>query len=541
MVKISKQHKSHAKQSVFLSVIIVLSVGLFFALFHGGTAHAHSTLLEMEPAEDVVTQEPPSEITLRFNEPVEHDLALVTVYDWNADPVFTGNPDNNDTERSPSLEFTLPELEEGTYTVKWNVVSADGHPVDGSYAFAVGEATEGGVKSAGADSDAEGLLILSRLLPEGLLLVGAGLFWFSWLAERRKFPSLDILWKKKRSIGAILIILGSISELIAYSASLPPGILGVILNGRWELLLDFPFVLMLFAQLFFLLLLFIPGMERGWYLTLWLALAATPAFGGHVWGMEYPFVALVPRILHQLSIAFWLGALVYVLFLLIGQQKKNTNISWTAFRPFFVRRMLVASSLVILTGLVMVWLQSGLTGVFTDWKTWSVLVILKILLTLTMLSMALFQTLKWRRMQDFLTRRTVRIEWLIGIVVLVLGIWMSQIAYPIAVETYDETLTTNQVETDVYIGQLQVGDREMMADIATLEGEEPEEVQAKVSMPQHDMDSGQLDVEPNDSGYYTIDLPFTMSGTWLLEITATYPDNEKMEWKDEMFIAEENN
>src|SRR5699024_11484311 len=85
---------------------------------------------EMEPAEDVVAQDAPSELILRFNEPIEHDLAMVTVYDWNGEPVFTGNPDG-DVEKAPKMAFSLPDLKQGTYTVKWDVVSADGHPVNG--------------------------------------------------------------------------------------------------------------------------------------------------------------------------------------------------------------------------------------------------------------------------------------------------------------------------------------------------------------------------------------------------------------------------
>src|SRR5699024_6562472 len=161
------------------------------------------------------------------------------------------------------------------------------------------------------------------------------LFWVGWLAERRKFPSLDTLWKRGRWIGAVLIVLGTIDELIAYSFSLPPGIIQVILNARWELLIQFIFVLLLFAQIFFLML------------------------------------ALIPRIFHQMAIAFWLGALCYVILLIIWQKKQNNSISWKTFRPFFVNKMILASSLVIISGFIMVYLQSGVTGVFTDWKTWS--------------------------------------------------------------------------------------------------------------------------------------------------------------------------
>ena len=238
--------RDSARMRLFSERFFTLTIFAGFLLvlfFQAHSADAHSALLEMEPAEDVVAEEPPSTLELRFNEPIDPDLAMVTIYDWNAKPVFTGNPDG-DSELAPLLTFSLPDLKEGTYTVKWNIVSADGHPVDGSYAFSVGKATEGGVKSAGEDSDSEGLLTIARVIPEGLILLGAGLFWFGWLAERRKFPSLDTLWKRGRWIGAVLIVLGTIAELIAYSFSLPPGIIQVILNGRWELLLQFPFVLM---------------------------------------------------------------------------------------------------------------------------------------------------------------------------------------------------------------------------------------------------------------------------------------------------------
>src|SRR5699024_8326351 len=165
-------------------------------------------------------------------------------------------------------------------------------------------------------------------------------------------------WERGRWSGAALIVLGTIAELIAYSFSLPPGIIEVMLNGRWELLLQFPFVLMLFAQMFFLILVFIPGMERIWYLALWLLLAITPALSAHVWRMEHPVLSLSPRIFHEMAIDFRLGDLCYVILIIIWQKKQNESISWKTFRPFFVNKMIFASSLVIISGFIMVYLQS---------------------------------------------------------------------------------------------------------------------------------------------------------------------------------------
>lgn len=513
-----------------------LFIVLYFSLFQTHTVYAHSTLLEMEPAERILIENPPSVLKLRFNEPIEHDLAIVTIYDWNAKPVFTGNPDGN-IKRSPLLEFSLPELKQGTYSVKWNVISADGHPVSGSYAFSVGKSTEGGFKSLATDTSSEAGLIAARVIVEGLLLLGAGLFWFTSLAERRKFPSLDSLWKRGRRIGAIVLVLGTIVELITYGLSLPPGIIQVIFNGKWELLPQFTFILMLSVQLFFLILLFVPGMVQGWYLTLWLALAVTPAFGGHVWGMEHPVVALIFRMIHQLTIAFWLGALGYLILLLIWQKKQNALISWKEFRPFFVQKMLIASALVFVSGVIMVFLQTGITAVFTHWMAWSTVVIIKVILTITMLGLALFQTVKWKKADNFVTIRWIQSEWVVGLIVIVLGVWASQIAYPIAVQSYNKTLVTDQIEAQINIVKLETGYQKMTAKISELDDKQPEEVSVKITMLQHDMGSTTFKAKRNDRGEYVVDLPFSMSGSWLFEVSGKYPGGEKKKWEDEIFIA----
>src|SRR5699024_11141783 len=161
------------------------------------------------------------------------------------------------------------------------------------------------------------------------------------------------------------------------------------------------------------------------------------------------------------------------------------------------------------------------------WKTWSTLVTIKVILTFSMIAMALYQTLKWKRKETFTTRRIIRTEWAVGLIVIIFGVWMRQITYPIAVKSYDETLTENDLHADIHIDKLQMGVQTMIVDIPEQNEEQPEKVRVEVSMPQHDMGSGELTEEHDESGNYTINLPFIMIGIWLLEITATYPDEDK--------------
>lgn len=37
------------------------------------------------------------------------------------------------------IKVKIPKLNNGTYTVRWSMISADGHPSEGGYTFSIGE------------------------------------------------------------------------------------------------------------------------------------------------------------------------------------------------------------------------------------------------------------------------------------------------------------------------------------------------------------------------------------------------------------------
>jgi methionine-rich copper-binding protein CopC len=101
-----------------------------------GTAFAHARLEETYPADGDTLADPPEQVQLRFNEPVEAEFDPVEVYDQEGTRV-----DEDDARESPDdrrlLVVDLDELREGIHTVEWRVTSADGHPVSGTYEFGV--------------------------------------------------------------------------------------------------------------------------------------------------------------------------------------------------------------------------------------------------------------------------------------------------------------------------------------------------------------------------------------------------------------------
>lgn len=123
-------------------VAALLGLSAVWLLLSCGSALAHARLVETYPADGETLAEPPEQVQLRFNEPVEAEFDPIEVYDQEGDRV-----DEDDARVSPDdrrlLVADLGELSEGLSTVEWRIASADGHPIDGEYEFSVNASAAG--------------------------------------------------------------------------------------------------------------------------------------------------------------------------------------------------------------------------------------------------------------------------------------------------------------------------------------------------------------------------------------------------------------
>lgn len=115
-------------------------------------AFAHDQLISSNPAPDERLDKTPAGITLTFSSPL---LALgheVRVVDDKARNWVGGAA----VLTRETLTQALPALPDGGYQVSWRVVSADGHPISGSYGFRVGNpAAAAPAASANASTSVE--------------------------------------------------------------------------------------------------------------------------------------------------------------------------------------------------------------------------------------------------------------------------------------------------------------------------------------------------------------------------------------------------
>jgi copper transport protein len=113
-------------------------VTIVMLLATASPAFAHATLDSTSPSPGSRVPTSPANVVLQFSEPVTFESNAVQVFDSKGKTVNSGKPKHG--TRSSEVTVTLPQLKDGVYAVTWRVISADTHPVQGAFTFAVGNA-----------------------------------------------------------------------------------------------------------------------------------------------------------------------------------------------------------------------------------------------------------------------------------------------------------------------------------------------------------------------------------------------------------------
>jgi copper transport protein len=128
--------EGHAPRVPRAAIMIVATIALLAA---AGTALGHATLESSTPAADSHVAAAPTSVSLTFSEPVEIvQQDDVDVVNEDGDNVTSGPASNSGHARVVEIPLR-PGLQDGTYTVRYTIVSADSHVVGGVFVFGVGE------------------------------------------------------------------------------------------------------------------------------------------------------------------------------------------------------------------------------------------------------------------------------------------------------------------------------------------------------------------------------------------------------------------
>lgn len=122
-----------ARASALLACVLVAVV------LGAPSAQAHALLVRSDPASGSVLEEPPTVITLWFDEEISQPLSSVRLVD-DGGRTLGGTQVGTPSDDERIVTVTLPRLGDGSYGVLWQVLAQDdGHTSSGTVVFTVGE------------------------------------------------------------------------------------------------------------------------------------------------------------------------------------------------------------------------------------------------------------------------------------------------------------------------------------------------------------------------------------------------------------------
>lgn len=364
-------------------MLLLLAVtGMLFA--GAGTASAHAALTGSDPSSGVVVDKAPTQISLTFSEKVATNDNSLRVLNPKGKRVDVGKPSNiSGTTYAIQVRSGLPD---GTYTVAWQVVSADSHPVAGAFTFSVGAPSRTTVSVS--DQDVGGGLVgglygFGRYMSYAgfIVMVGGAAFILACWQRGAGVRALQRLvvsgWVSLTAATlSLLLVRGSYTTTGKFGDIFNLNLLGQVLQTKTGAALVSRLLLLAAAALFIAVLFGAYDKredEEKRDLTFGLSigggvvaagLAASWALAEHASTGLQPGIAMPVDVVHLLAVATWLGGLSALLVALYRAPADN-RVGRSAVQNF--SRIAFGSVIALVaTGIYQSWRQLGSWSAFTD-------------------------------------------------------------------------------------------------------------------------------------------------------------------------------
>ncbi|MEU9520212.1 copper resistance protein CopC [Streptomyces sp. NPDC048224] len=388
--------------------LVLLLLAAACALLAGaGPVSAHAALTGSDPREGAVVDRAPAQVSLTFSESVSMDDDSLRVLDPKGKRVDDGKPaGTGGTTYSVKLHAGLPD---GTYTVSYQVVSADSHPVAGAYTFSVGAPSDTSVSVSGQEAGGGfvgGLYGVGRYVSYAAfaVLVGGAAFVLACWPRGSGARVLQRLvvsgWLALTAATLLLLLLrGSYTGSGKVADVFDLSLVGEVLQTKAGAALVSRLMLLAAAALFIAVLFGAYDKredEERRDLTFGLAiggsvvaagLAATWAMSEHASVGLQAGLAMPVDVVHLIAVATWLGGLTALLVALY-RGPADTPVPADAVRRF--SRVAFGSVVALVaTGTYQSWRQLGSWTAFTDTR-YGQLLLVKIGLVAVLVGVAYF-------------------------------------------------------------------------------------------------------------------------------------------------------
>ncbi|KRE06844.1 copper transporter [Bacillus sp. Root239] len=359
-------------------IALLLSIS-FFALGAPLNVSAHAVLLDASPKEGSQLKQMPDKVSLTFNERLGEGVFNLQVRNDKGELITTKKATMNRTHKTISLD--VPPSKKGIYTISYSVISADSHPVQGTYVFSIGEKIDQAITNDNSNPGENGkqssfyniAFSLVQTFYYLALLWLVGFVLWKWYVpyqsdqQKQKYKT-HVRYLQAGYTIFLLISIGVQSTTLLKGSSFSQIKTFVIHSAAgWSWM-----TCILLACVGFLFLL-----KNKWLDFIWavLLLVAT-TLNGHAVASDVPVYTMILDFIHLVTASLWAAGLVY-LFMIWRKEREQA----LAFLPIFSRIAFVSLMLLILSGvLYTLKLLPDVTALFKT--TWGLLLLAKIFMVM---------------------------------------------------------------------------------------------------------------------------------------------------------------
>ncbi|MFP5111020.1 copper resistance CopC/CopD family protein [Bacillaceae bacterium C204] len=520
------------------TLLMILSLFLFLC---PSISSAHAYIKKSTPLENETVKKAPSEVTIKFDESIQPAFHSIQVFDSNGSRVDQKNGRIDPKQPSILKSEIKKNLPNGSYRIKWKVVSSDGHPVEGVIPFQIGDEGE---DSTSLHKETRGYipkadLIVLRWLQYISNACYVGLIFFYLLVmpkDIRELQSVDKRFRKLISLSLTLLFL-SILLSLPLQATIESGI-------PWSEVFSFSLLeniltntsyghswLIQMAILITLALLttFLGMAERTKRIILWacfclgIAVLWTKSLTSHAAAQSNQILAIAMDFLHLFAASIWIGSLIG--FVGVLSLRKNTDFKQDYLKMIkkFSKWGLILVLLLTFTGIYgsLLYIPNLLTLFHTNYGR---VLLCKVSLFVLMVLVASVNFYKGKKGTAKGLGATLKGELLIGLIILVLSVVLTNL--PTAMQSpgpYKETNTVNQgVQVTLRATPNIIGVNLFEVTLKDKAGrpiKDIEQLQLTFTMLEMDMGKETVSLTKTADGKYEVKgLHFSMAGKWNVRV-----------------------
>lgn len=276
-------------------------------------AGAHAALMSSDPSSDAVVETAPRTVSMTFSEPVVALPGSVEIYGPDGQRVDDGVPSaaSGDTVVRTGVEADV----RGSYTVSWRVTSDDGHTINGSWTFHVGERSGASTAADAPESRSVGVVGWAGrvMFTAGLVcVVGSAVVGRNRFTRRGRTRRLTVAAGALVLAGSVIVLVSRVAEATGRgffdAVASSPEFVEAARSGQ----LDAFRVLLSLALLGTIVAVrarradVVVGVLSS-------AVALVAAMSGHAAVTSLPALSTVVDAIHLLAAGVWVGGLVLVL------------------------------------------------------------------------------------------------------------------------------------------------------------------------------------------------------------------------------------